>query len=94
LHGFGVGVGHRQTGSRAARWANGSEQVGAVVALIGRLAWPRSAPCPLPHDPVLLADAGLVLEPDLDRLALGEVGEVGPQRTWEVFLNSATIRSS
>jgi hypothetical protein len=48
----------------------------------------------LPHDPVLLADAGFVLEPDLDRLAAREVGDVGSERTWEVFLNSATIRSS
>jgi hypothetical protein len=31
----------------------------------------------LPHDPVLLADAGFVLEPDLDRLAAREVGDVG-----------------
>jgi len=28
----------------------------------------------LSDDPVLLADAGFVLEPDLDRLALGDAG--------------------
>src|SRR5215218_7243066 len=38
LHGFGVGVGHRQTGSRAARRTDSPEQVGAVVALVSRLA--------------------------------------------------------
>jgi hypothetical protein len=91
LHGFGIGVGHRQTGTGAARRTNGSEEIGAVVALIGWLAWPRSASGPLPHDPVLLTDAGFVLKPDLDRLALREVGDVGPQRTWKVFLNAATV---
>jgi hypothetical protein len=40
---------------------NGAEQVGAFVALIGGLTWPRSAPGPLAHQPVLLADAGLIL---------------------------------
>src|SRR5918994_6132590 len=69
-------------------------QVGALVALVGRLAGPRSAPRPLPHEAVLLADAGLVLEPDLDGLAGREVSDVGLQRGRAVFLNSATIRSS
>src|SRR5215212_2063539 len=94
LHGFGVGVGHRQTGSRAARRTDSPEQVGAVVALIGGLAGSRAAPGPLPHDPVRLAQAHLILEPDLDRFARREVGEMRPQRGREVFLNSAMIRSS
>jgi hypothetical protein len=34
------------------------------------------------------------LEPDFDRFALREVGEMGPQRSREVFLNAATTRSS
>src|SRR5215211_7535679 len=94
LHGFGVGVGQREGRAGAARRTDSPEQVGAVVALIGGLAGSRAAPGPLPHDPVLLADAGLVLEPDFDRFALREVGEMGPQRGREVFLNSATTRSS
>src|SRR5829696_10276857 len=94
LHGFGVGVGHGQARACAAGRTNGSEQVSALVALVGRLSRPRSAAGPLPYETVLLADAGLVLEPDLDGLAPRKVGEVGPQRGGEVFLNSATIRSS
>ena len=61
LHGLGVGVGQRQRRAGAARRADRAEQVGALVALVGRLARPRPAPRPLPHEPVLLADAGLVL---------------------------------
>ncbi len=70
LHGLGVGEGHGERRADAARRADGAEQVGAFVALIGGLAWARAAPGPLPHEAVLLADAGFVLEPDLDRLAL------------------------
>jgi hypothetical protein len=73
LHGLGVGEGERQGGTGAAGRADGTKQVGALVALVGRLAGPCSAPCPLPHKAVLLADAGLVLEPDLDRLVPGQM---------------------
>src|ERR1700683_5324620 len=40
--------------------ADGAEQIGAVVALVGRLARARSPSRPLPHEAVVLADAGLV----------------------------------
>ena len=93
LHGFCVGLGHGQTGADAPGRADRPEQIKAGIALIGRLAGPRAASGPLPDDPVLLPDAGFILEPDLDPLALREVGEMGPQRGGEVFLNSVTIRS-
>jgi hypothetical protein len=41
-----------------------------LVALIGGLAPSGSASRPLPDETVVLADAGFVLKPDLDRLAL------------------------
>ena len=85
LHGLGVGVGQGERGAGAARRADGAEQVGALVTLVGRLARPRAAPRPLPHEAVLLADAGLVLEPDLDRLAFGDVGQMRLQRGGEVL---------
>src|SRR3954468_19756559 len=72
LHGLRVGEGQHQGGARAAGWADGAEQVRAFVALVGWLPRSRSAPRPLPHEAVLLADAGLVLEPDLDGLARRE----------------------
>ena len=38
LHGFGVGVRQREGGTCAARWADRAKQIGALVALVGRLA--------------------------------------------------------
>ena len=94
LHGLGVGEGQGERRADAARRADGAEQVGALVALVGRLARPRAAPGPLPDEAVLLADPGLVLEPDLDRRALGQVGEMRLQRAREVFLNASMISAS
>ena len=61
MHHVGVGVGQREGRADAARWADRAEQIGVVIALIGGLPWPRSAPGPLANLPVLLADPGLVL---------------------------------
>src|SRR5687768_15062027 len=61
LHRFRIGEGQRQRGAGAAGRADRAEQVGALVALVGWLTRPRPAPGPLPHEAVLLADAGLVL---------------------------------
>lgn len=94
LHGFGVGEGQRQPSSYATRRADGPEEVGRFIALVGRLLRSRAAPCPLPHDAILLADPGFVLEPDLDRLAFGQVGQVRAQRAREVFLYASTISPS
>ena len=80
LHGLGVGVGQRERRADTARRTNGAEQIGVVVTLIGGLARPRPALCPLPDLAVLLADAGLVLEPDLDRRRLRQAVEMGAQR--------------
>jgi hypothetical protein len=52
-------------------------------------AWP-----PLPNLAVLLADAGLILKPDLDRRRLRQAVEMRLQRAREVFLKASTIRSS
>jgi hypothetical protein len=49
LHGLGVGKRQRQPRSYATRWADGAEQIGALVALVGRLTGPRAAPGPLPR---------------------------------------------
>lgn len=65
LHGLGVGKRQSQSGPGAARRANRAKQIRTLVALIGRLAGSGAAPCPLPHDAVLLADAGFILEPKL-----------------------------
>src|SRR5215203_759675 len=84
--------------SRSTAWAprrtDGAEQAGAFVPLIGGLAWARAAPRPLPYEAVLLADTGLVLEPDLDRLAFRQTGAMSVQRRGEIFLKAATVSSS
>ena len=60
LHHGSVGVRKRKGRPDAAGRADRAEQIGIVVALVGGLPWPRSAPGPLPNQAVLLADAGLV----------------------------------
>jgi hypothetical protein len=68
-HHVGVGIGQREGSSDPAGWADRAEQIGVVIALIGRLARPRSAPGPLSDLAVFLADAGLVL----NRISTGVV---------------------
>ena len=94
LHHVGVGIGQREGRPDAAGGADGAEQIGVVIALVGGLPGPRSAPGPLPSQAVFLADAGLVFKPDFDRRRLGQSFEMGLQRAREVFLKASTIRSS
>ena len=51
LHGVRVGKGHGQHRADAPYRADRSEEVGAIVALVGGLARPRCAPGPLPTRP-------------------------------------------
>ena len=94
LHHVCIGIGKRQGRSDAPRWADRAEQIGVVIALVGGLPWPRSTPGPLPHEAVLLADAGFVLKPDFDRRGCRQPVEMGAQGAREVFLKASTIRSS
>jgi len=94
LHGVGVGIGQSKRRARAARRTDRTEEIGILVALVGRLARPRAAAGPLPYEAVLLADPGFILEPDFDCLALLQAGQMGAQRACEVFLNSSMIRAS
>ncbi len=88
-HGFGVATGQDESGALALGWADGAEDVGRSVALVvrGGRAGPPSRPAP--GDLVLLADAGLVLEPDLYRLASGLTGGYPFQEGGEVFLKAS-----
>jgi hypothetical protein len=91
LHRLGVGVGQGKRRSDAAGWADGTEQVGVVVALVSGLARPGFALGPLPDLAVLLAYAGLVLEPDFDRRRLRQAVEMGAQRAREVLWNGPPL---
>ena len=82
LHRVRVGEGWRQGGTGAAGRTDGAEEVGALVALVGRLARPRSAPRPLPNEAVLLADAGLVLTrraAKQNQISIGLRAAMGPR---------------
>ncbi len=94
LHGGCVGEGEHESGALGCHGTDGAEQVGVGVALIGGQAWPGPCLRPNSHTAVLLSQSGLVLEPDLDPLGLGQTGYVGRQRAGEVFLKASITRSS
>ena len=89
LHGMGVGPRHHQRSADTPGRTDGAEQIGALVSLICRLARPGSPFRPQPHVTVLLPDAGFVLEPDFQSLALRQMVYVGFERAGEVFLNAS-----
>jgi hypothetical protein len=94
LYGAGIGARQHQGGAFAEPGTDRAEQIGVLVALIGRQARSCAGPGPDPSAAVLLAEPGFVLEPDLDRFVLGQMAYVGRQRVLEVFLNaSSTCRS-
>ena len=94
LHGAGVGEGEHEGGTLAPARTDRPKQIGVGVALIGGQTRARSGLGPDPRAPVLLSQPGLVLEPDLDPLGLGQIGYVGRERAGEVFLNASITRWS
>ena len=76
--------------SSGARGADGAEQVEALIALILGLARPCAFPGPLPHQGVFLAQAHLVLPPQLDRHLGRQVAYGCGERAREVFLKSSS----
>ena len=65
------GEGQHEGGPLAPPGADGAEQVGAGVSLIGGQAWACSGLGPNSRAAVLLPQPGLVLKPDLDPRGLG-----------------------
>ena len=66
-----------------------AEDIDRLGPLVARGDRPRAAPGPTPGDLVLLADAGLVGEPDLYALARRLAGRDLRQAGGEVFLKTA-----
>ena len=85
LQGVGVGEGHHERRARAAHGTDRAEQIGALIALVGRRAWPRAGPGPKSGPTVLLTEPGFILKPDLDRAALRQMAYMGRERAREVF---------
>jgi hypothetical protein len=94
VHRRGVGEGHDETGGGAALGADRAEDVGPLVAGVPRRPGSRAAPRPDPGEGALLADPRLVLEPDLERLAAGGLGERGGYRLAEAFLKPSCAAGS
>src|SRR4051794_17133887 len=92
--GLGVGVGQDEGGADGPLRADRAEQVGPGVAAVAGRPGPGAAPRPDPGQRALLADAGLVLKPDLDRLAAGVLGQRLAYQLGEAFLNAAWAASS
>lgn len=86
LHGVGVGPWHHDGCASALCGADSPEQIGVLVALVGRLDRSCSLACPLTDQGVLLADASFILEPNLDRFAGGNFTQVSSEGGGEVFL--------
>ena len=93
-HRPGVGIGHDQPGTLAELRADGAEEVGPFGALVVRRPGTGAAPRPAAGDQVLLADAGFVLEPDLDPLAARVPLADFRHRGGEVFLNASIASGS
>ncbi len=94
LHGAGVGLGQHESGTGAAPGADGAEQIGVLVALVGRQARARAGLGPKPGSAVLLAEPGLILEPQLDRPVPGQMAYVRGEGAGEVFLNPSSTAGS
>ena len=92
LHGTSVGPGQHQGGALTAQGTDGAEQISVLVALIGGQARAASLLRPKPDAAVLLAESGLVLEPDFDPPVLGQMAYVRGERAREVFLNPSSTR--
>ncbi len=94
LHGLGVASGQDEGCTDAAGWANGAEDVGRSGSLIVGCTGPGAALGPSAGDLVLLADPGLILEPDFDLRAGGEPRSDRGYLIGEVFLNVTMVSGS
>jgi hypothetical protein len=93
-HCFAVDPGRDNGGAHGPRRADCAEDVSRVMAVVANRRRAAAAQRPLIRQRALLADAGFVLEPDLDRLAsrLGrqDLGYEGG----EVFLKASCAATS
>lgn len=74
VHGLGVGIGQHQGCASRSLGADRAKEVGPSIAPVARRSGPAATAGPDPGQGALLADTGLILEPDLDRLAAGVLG--------------------
>ena len=80
-----IDMGQDEGGADGTLGADCTEQVGPGVAAVARRPGPGAAARPDPGQRALLADAGFILEPDLDRLAASVLGQRRPRQRGEAF---------
>jgi hypothetical protein len=68
-HRLAVDPGRDDGGAHGARWTDRAKEVGRGMTIVADCRWPAATQCPLIRQRAFLADAGFILEPDLDRLA-------------------------
>jgi hypothetical protein len=66
VHGVAIAIGHDHARGGPGLWADGSEEVGPLGALILRRRRTGSSPCPASGELVLLAYARFILPPEFD----------------------------
>lgn len=96
VHRCGVAPGQDQSDSLALARADSAKDVGGGGPLVARRRWSGAASCPTTGDLVLLADPGLVTEPDGTsyQLARGNPGRGGNCSTTITVSGCASIRMS
>ena len=94
VHRRGVAEGQDETRGLAFGRTDRAEDVGRSRALVLGRRWPCAAESPPPCDLVLLADPGLVAEPDFYALARRRAGGDLRQADGELFLKTAAASGS
>lgn len=94
VHGMRIAPWHNEGCGLAKFRADRTEDISGPGPLIMGSRWPCPSLGPPPGDLVLLADAGLILEPNFYSLACGGPGGDFPHCGGKVFLNSSIALGS
>jgi hypothetical protein len=94
VHRGDVGIGKNECHPRITRRTNGSENIGAFIALIVRHAWPRSRFGPDIGQRAFLPDTRLVLEPKFNGFVFGVFRKRVLHGLGKVFLKASRASGS
>ena len=94
VHGMNIGTRQNKPSANTAIWTDGAEQIGRLVALIARGCGSAAAQSPDAGQAALLTNAGFILPPQLNWLALRGTGNDGGDKIGEVFLCASWASAS